>query len=161
MKDNLTLQIFFRTVYIHNLKPEKSVAMAIVARYCGKSNQLQSVQGYGMHRTHKNICKPKKQKESDAMATLVASYCRKLISSNLHRGMECKELIKLFISSRNKKKSVAMATLVAIYCQKTSQLPSMQRFGMQRTHKKYLYIGKRNRKKVLPWQHLLPGIVEN
>ena len=25
---------------------------------------------------------------------------------------------------------------------------------------KYLYIGKRNRKKVLPWQHLLLGSVE-
>ena len=61
VKGHLTLQIFFRTDYIHNLKPEKSVAMAIVARYCRKSNQLKSVQGYGMHRTHKNICKFKKQ----------------------------------------------------------------------------------------------------
>ena len=76
--------------------------MAIVVRYCRKSNQLQSVQGYGMHKTHKNICKSKKQKQSDAVATLVASYCRKLISSILCRGMECKEPIKLFISSRNK-----------------------------------------------------------
>ena len=82
--------------------------MAIVARYCRKSNQLQSVQGYGMHRTHQNICKSKKQKESDAVATLVASYCRKLISSNQCRGTECKEPIKLFISSRNKQGSVAM-----------------------------------------------------
>ena len=87
--------------------------MAIVVRYCQKSNQLQSVQGYGMHRTHKNICKSKKQKENDAVATLVASHCRKLIRSNLCRGMECKEPIKLFISSRNKKGSIAMATVVA------------------------------------------------
>ena len=108
--------------------------MAIVARYYRKSNQLQSVQGYGMHRPHKNICKSKKQKESDAVATLVASYCRKLISSIPCRGMECKEPIKLFISSRNKK-SVAIATLVAMYCQKTSRLQSVQGFGMQRTHK--------------------------
>ena len=114
VKGHLTQKIFFRTVYIHNLKPEKkSVAMAIVARYCRKSNQFQSVQGLGMHRTHKNICKSKKQKESDAVATLVASYCRKLISSNLYRGMECKEPIKLFISLRNKKGSIAIATLVA------------------------------------------------
>ena len=83
---------------------KKSVAMAIVARYCRKSNQFQSVQGLGMHRTHKNVCKSKKQKESDAVAILVASYCRKLISSNLYRGMECKEPVKLFISSRNKKR---------------------------------------------------------
>ena len=94
---------------------KKSVAMAKVARYCRKSSQLQSVQGVGMHRTHKNICKSKKQKEIDAVATLVASYYLKLISSNPCRGMVCKEPIKLFISSRNKK-SVAMATLVAMYC---------------------------------------------
>ena len=87
--------------------------MAKDVRYCRKSNQLQPVQGLGMHRTHKNICKSKKQKESDAMATLIASYCRKLISSNLCKDMECKEPIKLFISSRNKKGSVAMETLVA------------------------------------------------
>ena len=103
---------FFRTVYIQK-KPEKSVAMAIVVRYCRKSNQQQSVQGYRMHRTHINICKSKKQKESDAVATLVASYCRKLISSNLCRGMECKEPIILFISSRNKKGSVAMTTVLS------------------------------------------------
>ena len=83
--------------------------MAIVARYCRKSNQFQSVQGLGMHRTHKNICKSKKQKESDAVATLVVSYCRKLISSNLYRGIKCKEPIKLFISSSNEKRSVAIA----------------------------------------------------
>ena len=55
---------------------EKSVAMAtLVARYCRKTNQLQSVQGYGMQRTHK--IKVQKQKTSVAMATLVARYCRK------------------------------------------------------------------------------------
>ena len=56
-------------------KTRKSVTMAIVAKYCRKSNQLQSEQGYGIHRTHKNICKSNNQKESDAMATLFASYC--------------------------------------------------------------------------------------
>ena len=63
VKGHLTLQIFFRTVYIHNLKPEKiSVAMVIVVRYCRKSNQLPSVQGYGMQRTHQIIYKFKEQK---------------------------------------------------------------------------------------------------
>ena len=36
---------------------------------------------------------------------------------------------------KEQKKSVAMATLVAMYGRKTSQLSSMQGFGMQRTHK--------------------------
>ena len=61
-------------------KQKKSVAMAtIIARYYRKTNQLQSVQGYGRQRTHKIICKYKKQKKSVAMvmATLVARYCRK------------------------------------------------------------------------------------
>ena len=84
-----------------------------------------------MHRTHESICKSKKQKESDAVATLVASCCRKLISSNLCRGMECKEPIKLFISSRNKKGVLPWQQV----CRKTSQLSSMHGFGMQRTHK--------------------------
>ena len=124
--------------------------MTIVTRYCRKSNQLQSVQGYGMHRTHKTICKSKKQKESDAVATLVASYCRKLISSNPCRGMECKKPIKLFISSRNKKKE---------YCRKL--VGSHPCRGLEcKEPKKYLNIGKRNRKNVLPWQHLLPVSVE-
>ena len=42
-----------------------------------KTNQLQSVQGYGMQKTHKIIYKSKKQKKSVAMATLVARYCQK------------------------------------------------------------------------------------
>ena len=49
----------------------------LVARYCQKTNQLQSVQGYGMQRTHKIIYKSKKQKKSIATATPVARYCRK------------------------------------------------------------------------------------
>ena len=49
----------------------------IVARYCRKTNQLQSVQGYGRQRTHKIIYKSKKLKKSVAMAILVARYCRK------------------------------------------------------------------------------------
>ena len=44
-----------------------------VARCCRKANQLQSVQGYGKQRTHKNIYKSNKQKKSVAMA-VVASY---------------------------------------------------------------------------------------
>ena len=56
-----------------------------------------------MHKTHINICKSKKQRESDAVATLVASCCRKLIGSNPCRGMEYNKPIKLVISLRNKK----------------------------------------------------------
>ena len=48
-----------------------------VARNCRKTNQLQSVQGYGMQRTHEIIYKSKKPKKSVAMAILVARYCRK------------------------------------------------------------------------------------
>ena len=39
---------------------------------------------------------------------------------------------------KEQKKSVDMTTLDAMYCRKTSQLLSMQGFGMQRTHK-YIY----------------------
>ena len=59
-----------------------------------------------MHRTHKNIYKSKKQKESDAVATLVASY---QLQSVQGYGMQRTHQI----ISRNKKGSVAMATLVA------------------------------------------------
>ena len=53
-----------------------------------------------------------------------------------------------YINQSNKhKKGVAMATLVAIYCQETSQLQSMQGYGMQRTHKNvYLYRPKKQKK---------------
>ena len=35
----------------------------LVARYCQKSNQLQSMQGFGKQRTHKKIFKPKKHEK--------------------------------------------------------------------------------------------------
>ena len=68
-----------------------------------KTNQLQSVQGYGKQRTHKNICSSKKQK-SVGMATLVARCCKKtnqLQSAQGVGGMESKEPINIFISLRN------------------------------------------------------------
>ena len=50
-----------------------------------------------------------------------------------------------------------MATIDARYCRKTNQFQSVQGYG--RTHK-IIFISPRNRRKVLPWQYLLPGIVE-
>ena len=98
-----------------------------------------------MHRTHKNICKSKKQKESDAGATLVASYCRKLISSNPCMGMECKEPIKLFISSMNKKKCCHGNTCCHVLSKNWSALIHAGVWNAKNPQK-YLYIGKRNRK---------------
>ena len=51
-----------------------------------------------------------------------------------------------------------MATLVARCCRKTNQLQSVQGYRKQRTHKN-IYKSKKQ-KKVLPWQHLLPGVAE-
>ena len=47
-----------------------------------------------------------------------------------------------------------MAILVARCCQKTNQLQSVQGYGMQ------TFVSPRNKRKVLPWQHLLPGLAE-
>ena len=59
------------------------------------------------------------------------------------------------ISPRNR---TEQATLVARCCWQTNQLQSVQGYGKQRTHKNTCKSKKQ--KKVLPWQHLLPGIVE-
>ena len=71
--------------------------------------------------------------------------------------MESKEPIK-YLQVQETEKSVAMATLVARCCRKTNQLKSMQGFGMQRYPRK-IFKPKKH-KKVLPWQHLLPGVAE-
>ena len=83
----------------------------LVARCCRKANHLQSVQGYGKQRTHKNVYKSKKQTK---------------------KVLRC--------------------------CRKTNQLKSMQGFGMQRFPRN-IFKPKKH-KKLLPWQHLLPGVVE-
>ena len=68
----------------------------LVARCCQKTNQLQSVQGYGKQRTPKNICKHKKKfKKVLPWQQLLPGVAEKLISSTLCRGMESKEPIKL------------------------------------------------------------------
>ena len=102
--------------YLYIQETEKSVAMAtLVARCCRKTNQLKSMQGFGMQRYPRKIFKPKKHLKSVALLPGVA--------------------------------------------QKTNQLRSVQWYGKQRTHKN-IYKSKK-RKKVLPWQHLLPGVPKN
>ena len=71
---------------------------------CQKTNQLQSVQGYGKQITHKNIHESKKQKKVLPWQHLLSGVAEKLISSSLCRGMESKEPIKIFMSPRNRKK---------------------------------------------------------
>ena len=88
------------------------------------------------------------------MATLVARCYRKTNQLQSVRGMENKEPIKIFVSQK-KEKSVAIARC----CRKANQLQSVQWYGKQRTHKN-IYKSKK-RKKVLPWQHLLPGVPKN
>ena len=51
-----------------------------------------------------------------------------------------------------------MATLVARCCRKINQLKSMHGFQMQRYPRKIFKPKKQ--KKMLPWQHLLPGVAE-
>ena len=110
---------------------QKNRKATLVARYCQKNNQLQSVQWYRIQRTHKNIYKSKKEKKVLPQQQLLPGIVEKLISFNPCRGLECKEHQKRFLSPRNRK----MATLIAKYCQKTNQLQSVQGYGMQRTHK--------------------------
>ena len=115
----------------------------IVARYCQKklssSNPCRGIEC--KEPTKIFIYGSKKQEKSVAMATTVAwqqllpGIAEKLISSNLCRVMEGKEPHKIIYKSKKQKKSVAMAIIVARYCRKTSQLQSVQGFGMQRTHK--------------------------
>ena len=120
----------------------------LVTRCCRKTNQLKSMQGFGMQRYPRKIFKPKKHKKVLPWQYLLPGVAEKLISSNLCRGMESKEPIKIFTSP---KKSVARCY------RKTNPLQSVQGYGKQRTHK--IFISPRSRKKVLPWQHLLPVII--
>ena len=132
----------------------------LVTRCCRKTNRLQSVQGYGKQRTHKIFTSPRNRKKCCHGNTCYTkkSVAEKLISSSLCRGMESKDSIKIF-ASQKKEKSVAGATLVARCCRKANQLQSVQGYGKQRTHKN-IYKSKKP-KKVLPWQHLLPGLPKN
>ena len=56
----------------------------LVARYCRKANQLQSVQGYEKQRTHKNIHESKKEEK------VLPGIVEKLIRSNPCRGWSVK-----------------------------------------------------------------------
>ena len=47
----------------------------LVARYFRGTSQLQSMQGFGMQRTHKNIYIQAQEREMGCMATLVARCC--------------------------------------------------------------------------------------
>ena len=58
------MQRTHKNIYIWVQETEKTVAMTtLVARYCRKTSRLQSVQGFGMQRTHKKIFKPKKHEK--------------------------------------------------------------------------------------------------
>ena len=105
---------------------KKSVAMATVARYCRKTNQLQSVQLYGMQRTYQIIFKSKKQKNVLPWQHLLPGIFKELVGSQPCRGLECKEL-KIFILGQRKRKGVAMLPGIA---EKTNQFQSMQGYGI-------------------------------
>ena len=75
----------------------------LVTRCCRKTNQLKSMQGFGMQRYLRKIFKPKKHKKVLPWQHL-SGVAEKLISSNLCRGIESKEPIKIFTSPRNKKR---------------------------------------------------------
>ena len=118
---------------------KKSVAMAtLVTRCCRKTNQLKSMQGFGMQRYLRKIFKPKKHKKSVAMGTLVARCCRKTNQLQSVQGYRKQRTHKNIYKSKKQKKSVEV-------CQKTNQLQSVQGYGKQRTHK--IFISPRNRKK--------------
>ena len=80
------------------------------------------------------------------------TYCQKTNRLQSVQGYEKQRTHKIFIyKSKKPKRSVAMATLVvARYCQK----------AMEYREPIKLFITPRNRK-VLTWQHLLPGIVSS
>ena len=61
-------------------------------------------------------------------------------------------------SQRNRKKKCCHGNTCCQVCRKSNPPQSVQGYGKQRTHK--IFISPRNRKKVLPWQHLLPGVAE-
>ena len=81
---------------------------------------------------------------------LLPGIAEKLISSNLCRVMKGKEPIKLFKSPRNRRKVLPWQYLLPWNCRKTSQLQSVQGFGMQKKHKN-VYIWVQEKYKVLPW----------
>ena len=85
-------------IFIYKSKKQKMAKL--VARYCPNPNQLLSMQGFGMQRTHINANKSNKQEKVLSLPFIA----EKLISSNPWRGMEFKEPIKILISSRNRKK---------------------------------------------------------
>ena len=69
-------------------KQKKNVAIATLgARYCQKKSQFQSMQGFGMQRTHKNVYI--KVQEKDKV---------------LPWGLESKEPTKRFLNPRNMRK---------------------------------------------------------
>ena len=47
------------------------------ARYHGKANRLNSMQGFGMQRNHKMILSSRNIKKTVVMAILVTCYCQK------------------------------------------------------------------------------------
>ena len=57
------------------------------------------------------------------------------------------------------KKLTSSYSLVARCCRKANQLQYVQGYGKQKKHKN-IYKSKKP-KKVLPWQHLLPGLPKN
>ena len=112
-----------------------------VARCCRKTNRLKSVQGFGMQRYPRKICKPKKHKTVLPWQNLLPGVVEKLISANLCRVWKTHKNI---CKSKNKENSVAMATLVARCCRKAYQLQSVQGYGKQRTYKNIYKSKKQN-----------------
>ena len=126
-------------------KQKKSVAMTtIVARYCRKTNRLQSVQGYGRQRTHKIIYKSKKQKKSVAMTTIVARYCRKTNQLQSVQGYGMQRTHKLFISPRNRRKVLPWQHLLPGIVEKLVSSNPFRGLECKEPTKMFIYRSKKN-----------------
>ena len=101
---------------------------------------------------------PRNRKKVLPSQHLLPNIPEKQTSSYSCRGFECRKIHRN-LSKKNRKKC-CLGNICCQVCQKTNQLKSVQGYGKHKTHKIFVSPKKRKRKKVLPWQHLLPGVAE-
>ena len=87
-------------------KQKKSVAMALVARYCRKTSQLQSVQGVWNARNPQKCLYIGVQEKDKVLPwqNLLPRSAEKVMSSNPCRGLECKEPTKKIFKTKKHEK---------------------------------------------------------
>ena len=97
---HFTIQVFFRTFYIHNLETEKSVAMAtLAARYCWKLTSSYSCRVWNAKNPQKY--KSKKQKKVIQWQHLATKKTNQLQSV---QGYEKKRTNKIICQSKKQNK---------------------------------------------------------